>query len=377
MQNIVILHFQPLEKYPPIINIISSLNQDTAENRRITILTNSSRNELTGLPHLPGHIKVKRLAKVNKEFPSWKRYHNYLKYNVYALWFLIKLRPGVVSYFETLSSLPALLYYSLFDRRLKLAVHYHEYSSPHDHKKGMLLNRLFHALERKFFSEYFWVSHTNNMRLRLFLNANPNIRKDAARTIPNYPPLAWKMRSKVRAFGPSIKVVYIGALSCEDMYLEEFCGWLLDHGGEIQFDIYSDNFEASAIEYIKGLNSAYINFKGGTDYHSIPDLLNNYHVGVILYKGTTENYVHNAPNKLFEYLSGDLDVWYPKVMQGCNAYQTRNTYPKVIPLDFNSLCTIDARALVNRKGLKYKPSNFWCEDAIRDFKQAVINYQQS
>jgi len=79
-----------------------------------------------------------------------------------------------------------------------------------------------------------------------------------------------------------------------------------------------------------------VNYCDPVPYKDLGALLSGYDIGVILYRAVTDNYIFNAPNKLFEYLACGLDVWYPKEMQGIHAYDSEDT-PKVKRLDYGKL----------------------------------------
>ncbi|GHB37101.1 hypothetical protein GCM10008106_17980 [Mongoliitalea lutea] len=157
--------------------------------------------------------------------------------------------------------------------------------------------------------------------------------------MPNFPPQNWynpKIESE-RNFEKSINTVYVGALSLKDTYIEEYCEWVILQNGRITFDIYSYNLHLDTFEYLKRLRSPFINFYDeGIDYESLPVTLSNYSIGLILYKGSTPNYVYNAPNKLFEYLACGLRVVFPDVMKGIYPYASEI----VKPIEFTKIPSI-------------------------------------
>jgi hypothetical protein len=107
-------------------------------------------------------------------------------------------------------------------------------------------------------------------------------------------------------------------------------------------------------------------FNTGIEYDDIPKLLTQYDVGLVLYKAITLNFKYNATNKFFEYLACDLDVWFPKQMEGCYPYITKDTYPKVVKIDFENLDKIDFHELIFKENLRYSRTDYFAEDAFAE-----------
>ena len=123
--------------------------------------------------------------------------------------------------------------------------------------------------------------------------------------------------------------------------------------------------------FLEKFNSAFIDLKGGVNYNELPEILKQYDVGILLYKGHIPNYVFNAPNKLFEYLTCGLDVWYPEVMQGCTKYDSTENWPKVLSLNFKDLSAYELEKLVERKKCTSRFINFNCEEEIDDLLKLI------
>jgi hypothetical protein len=295
--------------------------------------------------------------------PAFKRYRDYGKFYFSTTWKLAAWKPDTVLYYETLSSIPAIFYNKFFKRGARLLVHYHEYESPAEHKKQMKIGRWGHSLEKSMYPSYCWVSHTNEDRMRLFLDDNREIKIPNTHILPNYPPGNWQSTGNPRhQQGLPVKFVYIGSLSLDTMFAKEFAGWIQNQKGNASWDIYSHNREADLEEYFSSLGNKDIRFHGGVNYFSLPDILKDYDVGLILYKGHIPNYVYNTPNKLFEYFACGLDIWLPQGMISCLGLLTTNTYPKIIAVDFEKLEQEDLNAAIDHRGLMYKPSIYHAEE---------------
>jgi hypothetical protein len=100
--------------------------------------------------------------------------------------------------------------------------------------------------------------------------------------------------------------------------------------------------------------------------------MGRYQIGIILHKGDTLNYVHNAPNKLFEYLVCGLDVWFPNEMQGVYPYERNDAFPKVISVDFTRMKNFDIDKAIDRNGLSWKPCKFCFEDVLPELQRALL-----
>jgi len=293
---------------------------------------------------------------------SFLRYWNYLTYYLKVSFKLIFWRPASVLYYETLSALPALLYKIVFKKSTDIFIHYHEYTSLKEYREGMILNRWIYSLEKKVFPIAKWISHTNSDRMRLFIEDNDPIKIQNPHILPNYPPKNWKPDYWKGDLSSPIMFIYVGALGLNTMYLQEFAEWIIKQKGEAIWDIYSGNITGDAMNYLTSLNTSYINYRGSVNYFLLPETLNKYDVGLILYKGHIPNYIYNAPNKLFEYWACGLDVWFPETMESSIHYKTEDSYPKIIPINFKDISNLNIASMINRNGLINKDPVFNCEN---------------
>ncbi|NET36071.1 MAG: glycosyltransferase family 4 protein [Cyanothece sp. SIO1E1] len=290
----------------------------------------------------------------------------YLVFNIRVLISLFKLRPTYVMYFETISAFPALLYKICRPTKSKLFIHYHEYIPPDQYQRGMILERFYHKLERKMIKSASWISHTNLDRLGLFCRDHDlRIDDQTLRILPNYPPSSWINKSPTLPFQPvkdTLRMVYIGSLSTEGMYLNEIIHWIKKQKGRVSLDVYSFN----ATEKLKAKLSQcpYLKLSPGIDYHRIPKILQNYRVGLILYKATSPNVIYSAPNKLFEYLACGLDVWCSDKLISSAPFQRQYVSPKVLLVDFEKLDEFNWRKSLSNKELPFVPSEFTCDQVL-------------
>ena len=357
---VVIIHFQPLEWYPPVVNLLRLIAQEHKD-RKVIVYTTRPPGDLfvtTGK-----NIIIRRLAPLSQKMGAMTRYAAYLSFYWRCSFSLLLLQPSSLLYFETLSSFPAWVYKKLSGRRSRLLIHYHEYTSPAEYASGMRLGRYFHKKEEALYPLADWISHTNADRMDRFLRDEGLPVNAVQKILPNYPPRQW-LRAASHQPGRPLRIVYVGALSLDTMYAREFAQWVLDRKGEVVWHIYTSNSTEEAQSFFNELRDEHVRLFPPIPYERLPEVLDNYDVGIILYKGHILNYVYNAPNKLFEYLACGLDVWFPDVMKGCDRYITSGTYPRVSSVDFLHLDKLDLERMTDREGYRYQPPVFFYEEVL-------------
>ena len=362
MDSLVIIHFAPVELYPPAQNLLNELVKKGISVSLIT--TTNLGNDLRVFTANSDQLKIIRIGKLNRKMSFLSRMRNYIIFYTASFLMLIIKRPANILYFETLSSFPACIYKKYIRRNVKLYVHYHEYTSPEQYRMGMKLEYYFHRFERKLYHQFDWISHTNKYRMSKFeVDILPvRLQQDAIHILPNYPPRSWSAEPRSSIQFP-LKVIYIGALSLTTMYTKEFAEWVYEQDGRVIWDIFSYNYSREAREYVQSLNSDCIRMQAGVDYEQLPGVLRKYDIGVVLYNGHIPNYVHNAPNKLFEYLVCGLDVWFPDVITGSLEFVRDKDFPKVSAIDFTNLKDFKLTTAIERRGIA-KDHTFFCEDAL-------------
>lgn len=369
MDNIVVLHFGPLELYPPVQNLLSFFKENLINKHTSVISTGTNVSVLKKFQSPSSKIKIIRLGRSGQKFGLIERFWCYFIFNVGSLFYLLVKRPTHILYYETLSSFPVYVYKRFFGKNTKILILYHEYTLPEEYEKGMKLTKWFHRTERWLYPKASWLSHTNNLRMQLFLKDIEPIKLLDKQILPNYPSKKWMTSVKNKNSYP-LKVVYVGAVSMETMYTKEFAEWILLQEGNIIWDIYSYNITDEAKKYLSAY-PAWINLKSGLNYNDLPTILKKYHIGVILYKGHISNYVYNAPNKLFEYLACGLDVWFPEVLTGCLPYVTDKIFPKVTAFNFERLNDANLENLMERSEYIYKEPNYYWENVFGKLTEKI------
>jgi hypothetical protein len=346
--NLAILHWSPIEIYPPATNLVRCLSSNGA--LQLTIHTMEDYSARSAF-FSPGCLIFRNPSPVGKS--AWRRMIAYFWYHGATFIRLMREKPDAVLYIEPSSAFPVYLH-SLLRPGVPIFIHHHEYHSPDQFlRPGMRLVRWFHRLEKKrLLPRARWVSHTNAKRMELFCQDCPMVPTQVRRILPNYPPAAWGDETNIvwdSTEGP-FRFVYVGSLSRRDTFLEAFVRWLTTlPAGSVQFDVYAYNLDAPTREFLIANQGEVLRFfPKGVDYDQLPGVLRNYHVGVILYRAETLNYRYNETNKLFEYLVCGLDVWYSHRMQGIKPHARTEVRPRVIECDFENMALRDWREYMAR-----------------------------
>lgn len=368
--SIVIIHLLPLELYPPVMNLVDYLSKNYLG--KIIVLTTykSAKNSLTLYSNNSSKVLLKRMSLSGKN--PIARMINYTIFYLNGISLLIRSKPKAVLYFESLSAWPALVYKKIRGERIKLMVHYHEYNDPQVKSEGTSLMRHFHKLEKKMYSHFSWISHTNPVRLQMFKDDNGlnKLPKSIFHVMPNYPSSSWMRKEGSYCYKQKQKkLVYVGSLGYDNMYLQEVVDWVGNHPEEFSLDVYSYNIDSKARKILEQGDYENIKYCGGCDYQSLPGLLSHYDIGLVIYKPFSQNTIHAVSNKVFEYLACGLDVWFSEDMMYTFEYERREVFPKVLPVDFKNLNSFDTVHAVCRTGLKFEPSVYFYENIYPEIVQ--------
>lgn len=331
--KLALIHFNPIESYPPAINMIRYLSN----NSDFKIIVHTTVKENSNWIFSEDNTNITRTK--TKKSTAILRYLLYFTFNFKTLALLIASQPSIVICYETLSVLPVYIYKFFFVNK-KVLIHFHEYTSAMEIEKASLYMKFLTKIESFLLPQAEWVSHTNGDRLNLFEKDYPRIKFKHLAILPNYPPNAWKKfagKKNNREDRKSMKFVYVGALSPEATYVKEFSEWVNRQEGTVTWDVFSSNHSKNLLTIPGTFESPWINFKGEVLYDDLPTILSQYDVGVIFYRGIIPNHIYSAPNKLFEYLSVGLNVWISKELLGSKPYITKDNSNRIQIIDYNRL----------------------------------------
>ncbi|HTJ52539.1 MAG TPA: hypothetical protein VL443_23930 [Cyclobacteriaceae bacterium] len=369
-KEVLIIHFRSAMDYPPVYNIARYM---AGVDVSVTIVNGRRRESSIELEKFGVRVVETGMNKGS----GWRNYLAYFVYYIKAFYEMVKSPRIPVIYFESISSPPVYLFFLLFPfSKRTLAIHYHEYFDKEEHKEQSFLERFGRRLEPLLFKRAMWISHTNNDRLYRFHSEFPSIADSKLQLLPNYPSERWIRRPRTRNSDSNepIRLVYVGSVSMKRLFLPELAQWLIKQQGKYTCDIYSKNMDNEVLQFLEGQPSGLLTYKGSVHYDHLPELLPLYDVGLILYNGLySNNFVYNAPNKLFEYYACGLDVWFSDTLISSHAYETHDTYPKILKIDFSRLDNFDAQAALNRVGLEYRQSDYVLENVYNRLYKELLN----
>jgi len=352
MKGLVVIHFQPLEAYPPVMNMVDFISTKKSFDS-IVLASYYNNKSIKEFSVDSEQVKILRFGRFGEGQNLFIRLFSYVLFYTLSLYKLIVLNPSCILYYETLSALPVYLYKRYINSKVSVFIHYHEYVSKMEYEQGMKLVRYIHKREKYLYEGASWISHTNSDRLKMFISDEGIVGRGNLNILPNYPPMRWQTATRPTPESGKLRIVYVGSVDVDTMYIREFADWINACSGRVVWDIYSNNLTEKSRAFFKEQSSEWINVFSAVEYSDLPGVMGRYDVGVILYKGHIPNFVFNAPNKLFEYMACGLDVWYPSVMVGIRPYKTSGVYPKVCELDFERLLETDLDQFAYRDGLVY------------------------
>jgi hypothetical protein len=275
--SLALIHFQPLENYPPVMNCIRDLEYKNV--REFSIYTTHSQNNWFSSCN-----PIYRLG--NYSTSKWSRYFTYLFFNLTSFFFLCLYRPKKVLYYETYSVWPVYWYKKLFSK-VQIYIHFHEYVSEKEKKESSSYFKFLLRIEKYLLLKASWISHTNEDRMILFLHDYPYVKNEQCNILPNYPPADWSVRAQqiraIRTISITKRMVYVGALGLDTTYIQEIAAWIVEQKGTFILDIYSSNMDKSVLNFLHNLNSNYISIHKAITYFDLPELLATYDIGLVLY----------------------------------------------------------------------------------------------
>src|ERR1700678_373792 len=128
MRRLTIIHFNPIESYPPVMNWLRLLAANCGPDLKVSVITMAPGGGRARFGTDSPCIRIRRAGMAGRK--GLRGYFNYLVFYLSAFFHLLWRRPDNVLYYETISSLPAYLYKRYAGRSADLYIHYHEYTSP-------------------------------------------------------------------------------------------------------------------------------------------------------------------------------------------------------------------------------------------------------
>ena len=337
--KIALVHFQPLEHYPPVMNCIRDMEKVKVLD--LKILSTHSKNNWFSAPY-----SIFRLGNYTKSRCS--RYWTYLYFNFVSFFFLCYYRPEKVLYYETYSAWPVYWYKKLFPS-IHVFIHFHEYVSDKEKKVSSAYYKYLLKKETALLKKAIWISHTNEDRMHFFQQDFPFVRKNQCHILPNFPPADWAIcAQQIRAnrqVSAVKRIVYVGALGFETTYIREIAEWINSQKGVYTLDIYCNSVEEGVFEFFHNLNSSFISINSAIPYYELPELLATYDIGLVLYKGIIPNHIFSIPNKVYEYLVSGLEVWYSEELISTNKFKQEYDIQQLISINFTNLISLPEKSV--------------------------------
>jgi hypothetical protein len=368
--RIACIHVLPLEYYPPAMTMLATMAGRPGWKVRAWT-THNSRGQK---PWHPANVDVERLSQSSTAAPLPLRAAGYAAWHLRTAREISRWKPDVIISVEPHSALATWIYYKAFNGTAPLFIHHHEYYAPEDFAApGMRLLRATRRLEREdLFRRAVWISQTNEHRLRLLYKTNPSVRENVGRVFPNFPPQSWIDRARSgfsRPADPRAHFLYLGSASLEDTFIGDAAAWVAKNPDACTLTITGNNVARSVWQYVEALNAPNITLhKNGWAYDEIPERLRDFDAGLVLYKGNTQNFIYNVPNKVIEYLAGGLEVWYPREMIATGDFARAHPGLRMSEMDFTRL---PSTVPTVRQVRVHDPFPFTAESAIAPLLAAI------
>jgi hypothetical protein len=337
--RVACVHVLPVEYYPPAMTMLEILASNPDWSVRVWTTENARGQDRWD----PSNLRVERPRKASTTSSLPVRTAGYLNWHLGAARAISAWNPHVVISVEPHSALATWIYYKVFNGKAGLFIHHHEHYAPEDfNAPGMRLLRATRGAERDdLFHRALWISQTNEQRLRLLMQKNPTVPAEVFRVFPNFPPKAWIENAKgARRLTSDARIhfLYLGSASLEDTFIGEAAAWIARHQDEATLTIVGNNIAESAWSYVRSLNAPNISTDNrGWMYDDIPRRLADFDIGLVLYRGNTQNFIFNVPNKVVEYLAAGLAVWYPREMTATAEFQRQHSGLRMSEIDFSRL----------------------------------------
>lgn len=372
--KIAFIHLLPLEIYPPATNAVEILSRQKGWEVRVW-----SSVERKGKPsyQLAG-VAVERPDYPGPQCGSLARLVGFVRWHVRVAWELARWRPAVIIAVEPHSALAVWIYYRLLGGGARLFIHHHEYYAPRDFlKPGNRTSRICHYFEKTdLFRRAEWVSQTHETRLQMLMRDCMAVTVAKGRLWPNHPPREWGRRAQAARKGQQssamdlpLRLVCVGSLSFEDTFIREVAEWVVGRPGQVSLHVCGHNVRPDVWQWLAGLAAPNIACQpAGCAYAELPELLVQFDVALVLYKGNTLNFVHNVPNKVVEALVCGLAVWYPPELAGMRFYQQRSPDLPLYEVDFRCLADGMPGTMFQRRLL---PVSYTAEHAIEPLLECL------
>ena len=167
-----------------------------------------------------------------------------------------------------------------------------------------------------------------------------------------------------------MKFVYVGYSVDEiSSYMREFIEYISNQKFNSSIDLYCVKENSLEVNYLGRKGNCTITAHKALKYNELPVELCKYDVGLILYRGTSENAIHIAPNKFFEYLASGLNVLFTKEILGLHEFENELN-PSVMKIDMTEINDLVlSQDLRNKNDFK---SPYFAEEELEILNNQII-----
>jgi len=240
-----LISFNPVELYPSLMNLLRDERWHQNNVRFFTTRENKLNRREFSVPGI-------RFVRVAAHWSASSLLNLLDKINFFFVTFfhLLFFHPDIIFYIESNSALPVWLYAKI-NRKCRIFIHYYEYTSPEQFAASKWYG-FCHKFEKYLYKRCEWLSQCNSKRLEFFLT-DTGCEPSKGRVFPNYPPKSWTGRGRdlKKPFSKSLKLILVGSLSRENMYIENLVNFLSKHPDKFFLDIYSYNCSSDCQNFLK------------------------------------------------------------------------------------------------------------------------------
>lgn len=342
---IVILHYKPIEFYPTTMALLEKLKS----NNQSIYLFSSSKPATAGLDQIQfTKIRKSRNGILGKLATALQLFLLNVKIRN-----LISGQSSIHSilYFEALSYNLLHLSKNLIPKRgIKLCAHFYEYFNTSEIKRQSRMEYFGYNNPKHAYEQFSWISHSTELRRSRFIQDFKLNRTSQIYTIHNFPPLSWRSTERIEnniQGNNKLKLVYLGALSIESTFILELLDFCSKFKEQVTLDVYSWRMPEDLNEHMRSLTGN-VKQMGSINHSAVRDTLNQYDIGIIMYKPLSDNVTTSLPNKLFEYWACNLNVWIHEELHYCREFVERYPHNGIKFMDFSSIATLNEVPHVER-----------------------------
>ena len=308
---ICVVHYLPVEEYPPLQNLMVALRKQKRLN--VVIFTGSLETRSYHLQSLAENIIVFFFPYLKAG--GWRQ----------KLDFAMMVRKEsvnrsfdcVFAFGDEFSGLVC----SRMNSKIK-ALHLHELPPQIGVGNKFLSKSLFFELVLLHFTikRFKWISQVTPRRAELFSKRF----QVQCRHLYNFPSARFESNIRGKRVNGRLRIIYVG--SCNPVSVQVSILKRLSMSKLVELSVLATNKQG--LEQVAGLTGTQLLSR--VPYSKLPNLLRQFDVGLVLYNGHSDNMRYGVPNKLIEYLRCGLHVVYPSALESVTDFVSAHNLTSVI-----------------------------------------------